>query len=274
MRTKYVTVDGTAIHYFHGGPSTLPGVIPDLGRGEVLLFLHGAGSNGHTWHRQVTAFSEEHSPLAFDFPAHGRSGGTESLGSIAAYRDCVVALMQALDVRPCVVVGRSMGGAVAMALALSHPDSVRALVLVATAACFDLPATLLETWKNVMLGRAQQPFTTDSFSPKTDFSLMREIWMEQVKTDPRVRYHDLVACTQFDVRQRLAAIGVPTLIVAGRDDQRTPMARAEELQRGITGSELVIIDDAGHHVGNEKAEEFNAVLSRFVRELAPGARTP
>ena len=102
-----------------------------------------------------------------------------------------------------------------MAYALAHPERVRALVLVATAARFELPQAMLDTWKNVMLGRAQQPFSTEAFSSKTDFAVMREAWMEQVKTDPRVRYFDLVACNQFDVTARLGEIKVPTLIIAG-----------------------------------------------------------
>ena len=267
MRTKYVTVNATAIHYFHGGASTLPSVVPDLAAGELLLFIHGAGSNGHTWHPQIEAFAGPHSPLALDFPGHGRSGGTEGLKSISAYCDCVAAFMQALRVRPCVLVGRSMGGAVAMELALSHPQQVRALVLVATAASFDLPQELLDTWKNVMLGRAQQPFTTDAFSPKADFAVMREAWIEQVKTDPRVRYFDLVACNQFDIRSRLGTIQQPTLVVAGRDDRLTPVGRAEELHERIAGSKLVVIEDAGHHVTNERPAEFNQAVSEFVKGL-------
>jgi pimeloyl-ACP methyl ester carboxylesterase len=267
VRTKYTYVDGTAVHYFHTGRTTLPGVVPDLSRGELLLFIHAAGSNGHTWHLQLAAFAERHSPLAFDFPGHGRSGGTESLKRVDAYRDFVAALMDALRLRPCVLVGRSMGGAVAMAFALTHAERVRALVLVATAAKLDLPQEMLDTWKNVMLGRVQQPFTNQAFSPKTDFTVMREAWMEQVKTDPRVRYFDQLACNQFDMTARLGAIKTPTLIIAGRDDTITPLHRAEVLHRGIAGSRLVVIDDAGHTVPNEKPAEFNRALADFLEGL-------
>jgi pimeloyl-ACP methyl ester carboxylesterase len=267
MPTKYVTVNGTAIHYFHAGPTTLPDVVPDVRRGEVLLFIHGAGSNGNTWHRQLAAFADRHSPLAFDFPGHGRSGGTESLKTIAAYRDCLAAFMERLRLRPAVLIGRSMGGAVAMDLALAHPEQVRALVLVATAARFDLPAAMLDTWKNVMLGRAQQPFTTEAFSPAADFAVVREAWMEQVKTDPRVRYFDLAACNQFDITERLGAIRIPTLIIAGRDDTFTPVRCSEALHRGIPGSQLVVIDNAGHTVPSEKPAEFAAAVSEFLATL-------
>jgi len=267
MPTKYISVNGTAMHYFHAGPTTLPTVVPNFSRGELLLFLHAAGSNGHTWHRQLDAFAERHSPLAFDFPGHGRSGGTESLKSIPAYRDCLAAFIDTLPLRPGVIVGRAMGGAIAMEYALAFPARVRGLVLVATAARFDLPPALLDTWRNVLLGRAQQPFTTDAFSPKTDSAVMREAWMEQVKTDPRVRYDDLAACNDFDITARLAHITVPTLIIAGRDDGITPLDHAETLHRGIPGAQLVVIDDAGHNIPTEKPVEFNTAFSKFLQRL-------
>ncbi len=267
MAAKYTYINGTAVNYFHTGKTTLPGVVPDLSRGELLLFVHAAGSNGHTWHRQLDAFAGDHSPLAFDFPGHGRSGGTEGLKSVAAYRDFAFTVMDDLRLRPCVLVGRSMGGAVALACALADPQRVRALVLVATAAHFELPQSTLETWRSVMLGRAQQPFTTEAFSAKTDFGIVREAWMEQVKTDPRVRYFDLLACNAFDASARLAEIRARTLIIAGRDDTITPVQQAEVLCQGIPGARLVIIDDAGHHVSSEKPEQVNQAIAEFVSSL-------
>jgi pimeloyl-ACP methyl ester carboxylesterase len=266
MPTKYAYVNDTAVHYFHTGPTTIPGVVPDWSRGEVVVFVHAAGSNGHTWQRQLAALAERHSPLAFDFPGHGRSGGTQGLKSITAYREFLAALMDTLRLRPCVLVGRSMGGAIAMECALTDPARLRALILVATAARFDLPQATLDTWRDVMLGRAPQPFTTEAFSPKADFNMVREAWMEQVQTDPRVRYSDLLACNQFDITARLGGITVPTLIIAGRDDSLTPLA-AEVLHQGIRGSQLVIIDDAGHNVPTERPAEFNEAVLSFLATL-------
>ncbi|MFQ5666869.1 MAG: alpha/beta fold hydrolase [Candidatus Binatia bacterium] len=268
MPTKYTSVGGIPVQYLHAGPTTLPGVVPDLGRGEVLLFIHGAGSNGHIWRRHVAAFAEAHSPLAFDFPGHGRSGGTESLKSITAYREFLAAFVDALGLRPAVLVGHSMGGAIAIDYTLAYPERVRGLALVASAARFELPPPMLETWKNVMQGRMQQPFTTEAFSPQTSFAVMREVWMEQVKTDPRVRYFDLVACNQVDLTAQLGNIKVPTLIVAGRDDGIASPQCTEVLHRGITGSTLAIIDHAGHSVPVEQPEEFRATLHAFLATLS------
>ncbi len=58
-QTKYTDVKGYATYYYYSGATTLPDVVPDFSRGRTILFVHGAGSNGHTWHRQIEAFGSE-----------------------------------------------------------------------------------------------------------------------------------------------------------------------------------------------------------------------
>src|SRR5262249_45454729 len=115
--------------------------------------------------------------------------------------------------------------------------------------------------------------TTEAFSPKTDFAIMREAWIEQVKTDPRVRYFDLAACNHFDCTAQLGTIKAPTLIIVGRDDTITPVDRSEVLHKGIAGSTLVVIEDAGHSVPTEKPAELNQAITPFLSGLpAEGSR--
>ena len=73
MPTKYTEVKGYATYYYYRGATTLPDVVPDFSRGREILFIHGAGSNGHTWHRQGEAIGKNHSPVVLDLPGHGRS---------------------------------------------------------------------------------------------------------------------------------------------------------------------------------------------------------
>ena len=264
MPTKYVDVNGYAIHYSHAGRTTLPDVVPDLSKGRLLIYIHGAGGNGHYGHKLLDLLAVNHSPLAFDFPAHGRSGGTESLKSITAYSDCLHAFTQQLRLRPAVLVGHSMGGAVAMDCALRYAGMVEALILMATAAKFTLPSDRIDIWKQVMTGRAQQPFTKDAFSPTTPMDIVREGWMEQIKTDPRVRYFDLVACSQFDITSRLGEIRQPTLVICGQDDVVTPVALGEQLRSGISGARFEVIPEAGHALPLEKPKELCTVVERFL----------
>jgi pimeloyl-ACP methyl ester carboxylesterase len=229
--------------------------------------VHDAGSNGHVWQGQLEAFGGDHSPVAFDFPGHGRSGGTEGFRSIEEYANFLILVLEALQLPRCVLVGHGMGGAVAVAAALSHPQRVRALALVGTGVPPEVAPEVLRTWEEVMRGRAPQPFTTEAFSSQTDFALMRKVWTEQVQTDPRVRYYDLVAHADYDPQPHLARLRLPVLLLVGRDDQVTPVDAVRRLHEAIDGSNLAEIEGAGHWVAVEKQEEFNRALGDFLGEL-------
>jgi pimeloyl-ACP methyl ester carboxylesterase len=219
------------------------------------------------WRRQLDGFAAAHSALALDLPGHGRSGGLDGLPGIEAYADFVARFVETLGLRRFVLVGRSMGGAIGLALAQRHPTWLAGLVLACSAARFDLPGESIETCRNIVRGRLPQQFTTETFSPATGMDLMREAWTEQVKTDPRVRLSDLLACQAFDGQALLAGIRTPTLVVAGADDRVTPPAKAEELARGIPDARLEVIAAAGHQAPLEQAAEFNRLVVGFAEGL-------
>jgi len=256
------------MHYLHTGPSTLPDVPPALGRGALFVLLHAAGSNAGMWRRQLTGLGERHSVVAPDLPGHGRSSGVEGPASVEESAELVVRLLAAVTSRPCVLVGRSMGGAIALVVAARAPARVRGLVLACSAARFPLRDAMIAGARDVARGRLPQQFTTDTFSPATGMDVMREAWMEQVKTDPRVRLTDLLACQAFDGRPLLAQVTVPTLVVAGADDTIAPLALSEELARGIAGARLEVLAQAGHQAPLEQSDAFNRLVTEFAERLA------
>lgn len=270
MPTKYIHVNGCAVYLHYAGATTLPEVVPDFSRGRKVLLIHGAGGNAHPWQRVIDGLAPKHSPAAPDLPGHGRSSGVEGLMSVHDYADFVTHIMDALQMKSAVIGGWSMGGAVAMDLALRHPARVEALILVATAAKFAVEDDYLKQHWSVMMGRAPQQFVTDAFAPKTvkeNFDLVRESWMEQIKTDPRVRYTDLRACSQVDLRDSIAKIDKPTLILAGAEDKGTPPSDSELIHSKIKGSQLNVIADAGHMIPMEKPAEVNGAIDKFLGEL-------
>jgi pimeloyl-ACP methyl ester carboxylesterase len=270
MPTKYADVNGYATYYYYVGKTTLPDVIPDFSRGRALLLLHGAGSNGHAWHYQYEHLGNRHSPIAPDLPGHGRSSGVEGLRTIEDYAAFTLAFLDALRLDSVVIAGHSMGGAIAMELALRHPARVGALVLVATAPKFDIPKDRIETWRAVTMGRASQPFNNDGYSPKTITTkpeIIREGWGEQIQTDPRVRWGDMVACSQVDLRDRISQLDKPTLILAGADDSITPTPEAEFLRSRIKGARLEVVPDAGHRLTTERPDVANTAIEKFLDEL-------
>jgi pimeloyl-ACP methyl ester carboxylesterase len=270
MPTKYAEVQGCATYYYYAGDTTLPDVVPDFSRGRKIIMVHGAGSNGHTWHNQVAHLGRAHSPIAIDLPAHGRSSGVEGRKTVQDYSDFVVAFLDALGIGSAVIAGRSMGGAIAMDMALRYPQRVEAILPMVSAARFNIESKRIEALRGVAMGRAPQAFVTYGYSPATvkdRFEVVREGWMEQIQTDPRVRYTDMMACTQCDLREQIARIDKPALVLAGADDPITTPADAELIHGGIRGSKVRVIADAGHHLPNEQPAQTNSAIESFLSEL-------
>ena len=132
-----------------------------------------------------------------------------------------------------------MGGAIAMDMAIAASGARRGVILSCTAPKFNIPPERIEGLRAIAMGRAPQAFNTDGYSPKTvkeNFDVVREGWMEQIKTDPRVRYTDILACAQVDLRDAIAKIDKPALVLAGADDKGTTPADAEFIASKIRGA--------------------------------------
>jgi pimeloyl-ACP methyl ester carboxylesterase len=267
MPSKHFEIAGHAVNVLHAPPTTLPGVPPDLSRGKRLVFLHGAGSTGSVWQRQLRYFAPRHSPIAFDWPGHGRSSGTEALPSIEAYADSTIAVLDRLGIASAVLVATSMGGLVALELALRSGQRIEALVLMSTAARITLSDESIEIWRKVMTGQAPQPFSNAGYGDDVPPEVIREGWALQVQTDPRVRYFDLVAARRADFRARLGELRLPALVIYGSKDTIAPPADAAALAADIRGAERVEIPGGGHYLYRERADALHAAIDAFLERL-------
>ncbi len=263
---KYFTVDGVPTFVHHTGPTTLPDTVPDLSRGETVLCLHGAGGNGGYLGDILDGLSGRQSPIAFDQPGHGRSGGIDSLGSIDRMAEFTRAFVNKLGLRPPVLLGHSMGGAVAQEYALAHPGDVRALVLVASSCRFPVPQDRIDQLRLVTEGKARRAFVKDAFSPKTDDVIVRRGWGEDLKTDPRVGYGDMLACVGWS-NDRLAEIAVPTLVIVGEDEFEVLRGESDRLAAEIPNARKVEIPAAGHAVPIEQPAAVCEAIQDFLAEL-------
>ena len=267
---KYFDIDGVATFVHHSGETTLPEVAPDLGSGEALLCLHGAGNNGNLYFELAGHLAKAHSPVSFDQPGHARSGGIDSLGSISAMADFALAVLKRLGgPKPAVFVGHSMGGAVALEAAMRAPDRVRALVVCSTPASFGVPDFLLDGLRRVTEGKDRRRFERAVYSPSTPDAVVHRGFMEDAKTDPRVMYGDLLACRDWKGGERLAKIEIPTLVVHGADELPPLKTGSEELAEVLPGARLEVIPDAGHMVPIEQPEVLSARIGAFLEGLNP-----
>jgi len=262
---KYASVEGVATFVHHAGRTTLPEVVPDLSRGEVVLCLHASGGNGAVFAELLQALAPDHSPLAIDFPGHGRSGGLDSLGSIEAMAGFAGAFLDKWGIARAVVLGHSMGGAVALRLALERPAAVRGLVLCASAPRFTGAA--VPAVSRVVEGKDRRPFFRDAYSPKASPEVLRRGFLEDLKTDPRALLGDLLACRAFDAEADLARIAAPTLVVVGDAEEPAMRAGSERLAAGIRGATLCRVAAAGHMLPLEQPAALAGAVREFLGTL-------
>jgi pimeloyl-ACP methyl ester carboxylesterase len=267
MPTAYYYVDGVPINTFYTGRTMLPGTPLPKDKGQAVLFIHGAGGNGHAWVNILNRLSGDHSPVAIDLPAHGRSGGLVAATSVEAYCDIVDKFIEVTQFKPCVLVGHSMGGAIALTYALKSPGKLTGIVLSSTGARLRVLPDTLDMWKQASMGRAVNAYTRTAYSEKTSMDIVRQGWMEQRKTDPRVRHGDFQVCDRFDLMQQIKDIAVPTLVLCGTDDVVTPPKYAQYLQANIPGARLVMLPDAGHAAYAEQPEAMAKALAAFLTDL-------
>jgi pimeloyl-ACP methyl ester carboxylesterase len=241
------------------------------GTGTPVVFLHGLGSCADDWALQVPVFAQHYRALTVDLRAHGCSHFTGALRVEQMALD-VAALLAHLDVAPAHIVGLSMGGCAALALALHHPARVRSLTLVNTFARYQ-PAGAGGLWRGVhrlwLLRfrpvREVAEFVAAGLFPKPEQGVLREAAIASLSRNSRATYWAaLHAIRRFDVRAKLGAIRCPTLVVLGDRDRTVPRAAGELLTRSIPGAHKLVLADSGHASPMDQPEAFNAAVLAFI----------
>ena len=229
--------------------------------GPNLLLLHGAGGSRLHWPPQLRRMAEA-TVYTLDLPGHGRSSGN-GCSTIECYARAVVAFIEAADADRAVVVGHSMGGAIAQTLALEHSDLVSALGLIATGARLRVAPAILESIRDDF-SHAVALITRHAWGPEASESLL-ELGREALKdTGPDVLLGDFLACDRFDVMERLGEIEIPVLAVCGTADELTPVKYARFLAQHIPDARLLTVEGAGHMVMLERPREVGEAVREFV----------
>jgi pimeloyl-ACP methyl ester carboxylesterase len=197
-----------------------------------------------------------------DLPGHGRSKGDGS-ETIDCYAEAVAALLDAVAVDRAIIVGHSMGGAIAQTLALQLDQRVSALVLVGTGARLRVTRAILDGIQDDFEG-ATALITRYAWSPDAAPSLTALGREALRRTAPRVLLGDFLACDRFDVMECLPEISVPALVITGTADKLTPVKYARYLAEHIPDARLVTVEGAGHMVMLERPRQVADAVREFV----------
>lgn len=233
--------------------------------GVPVLLIHGAGENHLVWPAGLRRLPEA-VVYAIDLPGHGKSAG-RGYTTIEEYADWLVAFMEAARLDRSILIGHSMGGAIAQLCGLKHPDRVSGLVLVATSAKLRVAPQLLQLAESDFVA-AVDLVSQWEWGPLTPAEIKQLGKEQSLQIRPEVLLDDYRACDAFDVRDPLLEITAPVLIIAGEADQMTPLKHAVFLAEHLPHARLVTIPQAGHMVMLEAAEVVTRAVEEFVREVA------
>jgi len=250
----------TELYYFAHG------VGEQVDNRPPLILLHGAGGTHLSWAPQIRRMAGE-KVYAPDLPGHGKSEGA-GRQSINEYADDVLAFMKELKIDAAVIVGHSMGSAVALTLALNYPKQVLGLGLIGSGSKLRVSQTLLDTVGNSNTFESAVDMVNENcFSAATPQNLLELSRRYMLEIRPPVLSGDFLACNEFDVTSQLENIHVPTLILCGAEDRMMPVKFSELLQTGIVNSQLHVLENAGHMVILEQPGAVADLLKKFVDDI-------
>ncbi len=240
----------------------------------VVVLSNSLGTTQELWERQLPALAQHFRILTYDHPGHGSSPLPELPCTVESLAHTLLALLDELEVERVSLCGVSLGGMVGMALALAAPERVERLVLACTSAYLGPPEGWTERARIVrsegmaaiadsVVGRWFTPaFARDEPETVARFRAML------AATAPEGYARCCEAIGAWDARERISAIAVPVLVVAGEDDPATPVEHAELIAARVAGSRLVVLEGAAHLANVERSDAFTAaVLEHLGQEV-------
>ena len=260
-----VEIDGLRISYQRAG------------QGPPLVLFHGAGEDNRIWRRQLEGLADEFTVFAWDAPGCGLSDdpdpemSAENLGAITAGF-----LRAAVPAKPHLL-GLSWGSMVALELYRGYPGMPASLVLASAYAGWagSLPPEEVErryAQVEAEIGQPPEKFLDEwlptLFTDKADPAVVAEASRIMADVRPAGLRALLSASGRADYRPVLPTISIPTLLLYGADDQRSPLRVAHELHRQIPGSKLAVIPDVGHVAQLEAPGAFNTEVRNFLHGIA------
>jgi pimeloyl-ACP methyl ester carboxylesterase len=228
-----------------------------------VILIHGAGGSQLSWPPQIRRLNGQR-VLTVDLPGHGKSEGA-GRQEISEYALDILAFMKALKLRGAVVVGHSMGSAIALTLAVQYPKQVLGLGLLGSGAKLRVAPAILDLTANTgTFSNAVELVINHSFSEQADSQLKKLSIKQMLETRTPVLHGDFLACNAFNILNELPRIQTRTLILCGEKDAMTPPKFSEALRDGIPGAQLEIVPEAGHMLMLEQPEAVAKSLEQFL----------
>ena len=248
----------------------------EAGRGDPLVLIHGLADDHRAWRRTLPDLMLRHRVIMYDLRGHGQTSLGKPDGTLRQLGADMIGLMDSLGVERADIAGFSLGGTIAMRVAIDNPGRVRGLVLVATSSRVGRSAGDWYRQRVAMVGAGDPQLretldqdTADVYAESPgeleDGLLIRR----QSTADPRGYANACAAMAALNAApldRELDRISAATLIIASERDRHCPPKAAEIIAAGIKGSKLEVLPDAGHPIPVEKPRELARSISSFLND--------
>ena len=235
------------------------------GKGPTLVCVHASAENHHAYDRLLDALPGRRT-IAINLPGRAGTDGPP-LQTATEMARFVATLIESEVDGDFVIVGHSLGGAVALELALMAPDRLRGLILLATGARLRVHPLILQLFEQIEDSGVLPPTPPGLYQADTDPALIERAAEHRRLTPSSAGRADWHAADTFDRIGQLERIHAPALIVAGSEDLLTPPKYAEYLATHIRDSELHVLEGAGHMFVIERAGEIAPLIESFVARI-------
>jgi pimeloyl-ACP methyl ester carboxylesterase len=246
------------------------------GEGPALLLLHGAYCDSRVWRWQLEELSDAFTIVAWDAPGCGLSSNPPESWRLSDYADCLAAFIETLGLAQPHVLGLSFGAVLAQGLYREHAKIPKSLVLASAYAGWagSLPPEVVKQRMRQNLNDAGLPpeqvvasYVPGLLTEAAPQALIDEVTRMMLEFRPVGIRTMTYACGEADLRDVLPRIDVPTLLLYGDKDVRSPMTVAEDIHSRIPNSKLVVIPGASHLNNVEAAERFNSEVRGFLKSV-------
>ncbi len=246
-----------------------------VGAGPPIVLLHGVLSDSRYWTPQFDELARDFTVIAWDAPGAGSSTDPPETFSIADYAHVLAEFVRALGIERAHIGGLSWGGALALELYRHHPDMVRSLMLADTYAGWkgSLPAEVVYARLEQCLQESELApaefipnWLPGLLAPSAPAKLVEQTTAMMSDFHPAGYRAIIRGMAEADERDVLPSIRVPTLLVWGEGDKRSPTSVAGEMRNAIRGARLVVIPGAGHLSSAERPDRFNAAVRAFCNQ--------
>jgi len=243
------------------------------GKGQELVLLHGALSDSRIWENQIEELSKEFSVIAWDNPGCGLSEDPPDTFRLKDFADCLALFIEELKLDHPHILGLSFGSGLALEFYHHYPTIPKTLILVSAYAGWagSLPPEIVNERLKQGIKQSFLPpkevveeWVPTLFSESVPREVVEKTASIMADFHPKGMRVMLSAFAEADLRETLSTINIPTLLIYGDLDKRSPLNVAKVLHENIPSSKLVIIPGVGHEINIETPDEFNNEVRKYI----------